>query len=91
MAICDTTSCQVYGGRAVQPSGGAVQNLYGVAPYSATTDAAVAGHFVQESPRYGQDATSPTEVRVLCSGLSITFCGVYATPKYIRRRRSKFT
>jgi hypothetical protein len=28
-------------------------------------DVAAAGHFTQEAPRYGQDATSPTEVRVL--------------------------
>jgi hypothetical protein len=28
-------------------------------------DAAAAGHFTQESPHHGQDATSPTEVRVL--------------------------
>src|SRR4051812_25778871 len=28
-------------------------------------DVAAAGHFTQEAPHYGQDATSPTEVRVL--------------------------
>src|SRR3954469_3429550 len=38
---CDTTSCQVYGGRAVQDSGGTFTDLYGVPPYSTTSDTAV--------------------------------------------------
>ena len=38
---CDTTSCQVYGGRAVTDSGGTYTDLYGVAPYTTTSDAAV--------------------------------------------------
>jgi peptidoglycan hydrolase-like amidase len=39
--ICDSTTCQVYGGRAVVHSDGAYQDLEGAGPYVATTDAAV--------------------------------------------------
>jgi SpoIID/LytB domain protein len=38
---CDTTSCQVYGGRALQDGAG-YQDLYGAGIYSTTSDAAVA-------------------------------------------------
>ena len=43
---------------------GAIQ-IDGRLDEEAWRDAAAAGHFIQEAPRYGQDATSPTEVRVL--------------------------
>jgi hypothetical protein len=43
---------------------GAIQ-IDGRLDEDAWRDAAAAGHFLQEAPHYGEDATSPTEVRVL--------------------------
>jgi SpoIID/LytB domain protein len=45
-AICDSTSCQVYGGRAVQDSGG-YRDLEGAGIYLTTTDAAVVATALQ--------------------------------------------
>jgi SpoIID/LytB domain protein len=40
-AICDTTACQSYGGRAVLPKGGSFRDLEGAGIFLTTTDAAV--------------------------------------------------
>ena len=51
---CDTTSCQVYGGRAVQDGGG-YQDLYGAGVYATTSDVAVSstGGLTSQTWSYG--------------------------------------
>ena len=50
-----------------------------------------AGTLPQCDGAFNLDMPGDTDVRVLSSGLSRIFCGVYATPTYMRRRRSKLT